>query len=77
MAKLYEDKVIIEKYGKDAIVKENAKRVSDKMWDKQYFEAIQNNDLEEVQRLRDLHFYAKTGIEPVARYHGSPSPYDK
>lgn len=77
LAKLYEDKVIIEKYGKNAIVKENAKRISDKMWDEQYFQAIKNIDVDEAQRLRDLHFYAKTGIEPITRYHGSPSPYNK
>lgn len=53
--------------------------VPDEVWDDLYNKAIKNNNLEEVQQLRDLHFKAKapntkittTDNIPVHAYHGT------
>lgn len=56
----------------------NLQNITDDEWDKLYNEAIKNNDVEEAQRLRDLHFKSKTfnnktidnyGL-PIHNYHG-------
>ena len=56
----------------------NLQNITDDEWDKLYNKAIKNNDVEETQRLRDLHFKAKAfnsktidnyGL-PIHNYHG-------
>ena len=52
----------------------------DEVWDNAYNKAIQNNDQEAVQYLRDLHFKVKSGKygvmdnndQPLVLYHGTP-----
>lgn len=53
-----------------SINESNAKLISDEIWDKAYFDALASRDLEEAQRLRDLHFLAKSGT--VLRQEGRP-----
>lgn len=50
--------------------------ITDKQWDKAYNHVLKNNDLEEAQRLRDLHFLSKAkensiikNDKPVVLYH--------
>lgn len=66
------------------ITAENAATVPDKMWDRAYFQAIKDENLPEVQRLRDLHFKVKSNTqilndrgEPQIIYHGSSSKFNK
>ena len=66
------------------ITEENAAAVPDKMWDRAYFQAIKDENLPEVQRLRDLHFKAKSNTqilndrgEPQIIYHGSSSKFNE
>ena len=59
---------------------EDVKDWSDAQWDNAYFQAIKDGKLDEVQRIRDLHFVSKVpnnGLtvvndEPVVWYHGTP-----
>lgn len=58
--------------------------ISDKKWDEMYYRAIKSGDTEEVQRLRDFHFVAKTrgnkavrGDDmPLITYHTVQDQYD-
>ena len=67
----------LQKYGK-------LQNIPDEVWDDLYNKAIKNNNLEEVQQLRDLHFKAKapdTKIvdvngNPLSVYHGSPNTFN-
>lgn len=53
----------------------NPSELTDAQWDNLYNKAIVNNDLAEVQRLRDLHFRVKAPNTKVTFpvYHGTPS----
>lgn len=59
---------------------QDVKGWSDQQWDNAYFQAIKDGKLDEVQRIRDLHFVSKVpnnGLtvvnnEPVVWYHGTP-----
>lgn len=44
---------------------------SDKEWDTQYYNAILKGDFGKVQKLRNLHFHAKSGVKPKSLYHGT------
>lgn len=62
---------------------ENAKTIPDAEWDYQYNKALQNGDMDEAQRLRDLHFVAKSDTKlvdangmPVEQYHTVGEHYD-
>lgn len=57
-----------------AITAENAASITPAQWDAAYNKAIVSNNNAEVQRLRDLHFYAKTGETPIIQYRGSSNP---
>ena len=57
-----------------AITAENATSMTPTQWDAAYSKAIADNNTAEVQRLRDLHFYAKTGETPTTQYRGSSNP---
>lgn len=48
-----------------------ARKASDEKWDRLYFKAIENNDYKEAQRLRDLHFLAKSE-NPKLNVLGNP-----
>jgi hypothetical protein len=69
----------LSKIGIKKITRKNAHKITDAQWDKAYEKAIKNNDLEEAQRLRDLHFKAKapntkvvdSNGNPVKTYHGN------
>lgn len=65
----------LQKYGK-------LQNIPDDVWDDLYNKAIKNNNLEEVQQLRDLHFKAKSNSitninidengQPIVWYQGTP-----
>lgn len=65
---------------KTPITKQNAASITDAQWDAAYNEAIHSGNMEETQRLRDLHFVAKTpenklidgNNNPHLVWHGSP-----
>ncbi len=65
------------------ITSKNAIKITDKQWDKAYIKAVKNNDLNEAQRLRDLHFQAKAfdnvvtkdGM-PIHNYHGTDTDFN-
>ena len=61
------------------ITAKNAAKITDSQWDEAYNAAIANNDLNEAQRLRDLHFKVKapntkvidSNGNPIKTYHGN------
>lgn len=62
---------------------ENAKATTDKEWDIAYYDAISSNNIEEAQRLRDLHFTTKSDTKladakgmPIRQYHTVSDSYD-
>lgn len=65
------------------ITSKNAIKITDKQWDKAYIKAVKNNDLNEAQRLRDLHFQAKASDNvvtkdgvPIHNYHGTDTDFN-
>lgn len=56
------------------ITRKNAAKIKDWQWDYAYFKALREGNLEEVRRLRDLHFELKSGVKPVKQYRGSANP---
>ena len=65
------------------IDKSNAKIITDGEWDDAYNKALASNDMEETQRLRDLHFYSKSNTVikdkndmPIETYHTIANRYD-
>ena len=56
----------------------NLQNITNAEWDKLYNKAIKNNDLEEAQKLRDLHFKQKTPNNKVInkQYHVVGDNYD-
>lgn len=66
-----------------SITSENAKNIPDATWDYWYNKALQDLDINEAQRLRDLHFVAKSNTKlvdvngmPVEQYHTVTKQYD-
>ena len=55
------------------ITVKNANRITDKQWDKAYYKAIESGDINEVKRLRDLHFVGKASGTKAVRQNGMPS----
>ena len=51
----------------------NIQEITDSQWDKAYTKAVQKGDMDEVQRLRDLHFKAKAPNTKITDsvWHGS------
>lgn len=57
----------------ESITNSNKFSITDQQWDAAYNKALQNNDLQEAQRLRDLHFEVSapnTQIKDI-QYHGA------
>ena len=54
------------------ITQKNAHKITDAQWDDAYMKAVNNNDLKEAQRLRDLHFKAKASKTKVVDETGMP-----
>jgi hypothetical protein len=54
------------------ITVDNLADVTDEMWDEAYNAAIANYDLDEVQRLRDLHFKSKAPNTKAVNADGTP-----
>ena len=52
------------------ITEGNAHRVSDAQWDDAFDYALSSGNWDEVNRLNDLHFYAKSGNTPIETYRG-------
>lgn len=59
-------------------------KLTDDQWDLLYNKAISDGNLEEAQRLRDLHFVIKTpnnafvsNGSPVVNFHGSPNDFNE
>ena len=66
------------------ITKENASKITDTQWDAAYKKAINDNNIEEAQRLRDLHFQVKAGDNAIMEndnlvklYHSFPEKTKK
>ena len=55
------------------ITAENASKITPEQWDLAYNKSIEIGDLEEAQRLRDLHFLAKATDTKVVNADGSPA----
>ena len=54
------------------INKNNAQIITDVEWDAAYNNALKNNNTAELQRLRDLHFMAKTPNNKITTQNGYP-----
>ena len=54
------------------ITSKNAIKITPKQWDDAYMSAINNNDIAEAQRLRDLHFKIKTPNNKAVDVNGNP-----
>lgn len=50
----------------------NAQNITDAEWDAAYNAALKNNDVAELQRLRDLHFKAKAANNTLTQENGLP-----
>ena len=55
------------------ITTKNAAKITPKQWDEAYMSAITNNDIKEVQRLRDLHFKIKSPKSKAVNADGMPT----
>lgn len=55
------------------ITTKNAAKITPKQWDESYMSAITNNDIKEVQRLRDLHFKIKAPKSKTVNADGMPT----
>lgn len=54
------------------ITSKNAHKIKDKTWDKLYNAAIDKGDVEEIKRLRNLHFQAKSRNNFIINEDGTP-----
>lgn len=54
------------------ITAKNAAKITPKQWDDAYMSAIHKGDMNEIQRLRDLHFIAKAPETKITTLDGKP-----